>query len=288
MPPKSQSAAPAGLLLLGIDLEDVRMFVPGGERHAERVPAMAERYLALFARHGMHTTFFVVGDVARRYPALVREIGERGHEIACHTDAHKPLPQLTAAALREDLLRCLETLDAAGAPTVHGFRAPTLSLTQRTSWAYEVLSELGFTYSSSVLPGSNPLFSWPGFGTKPRRMEQIWELPVSVLPVPRLPLPFASGIYLRVLPGPVIRAAAHYFQERELPVIGYVHPYDVDTEQERFKHPFTEHNPLYHALMFYNRGSTLPKLESLIERGMRIERYDTYVATLGDTGSAGA
>ena len=126
-------------LLLGVDLEDVRLQVPNGERYTDRVPAMTREYLALFRRFGATTTFFTVGEVARRHPALLREIADSGHEIACHTNTHSTIDRLTPASLREDLQRAHEAFEDAGVPRPVGFRAPTLSLTEKTSWAYEVL-----------------------------------------------------------------------------------------------------------------------------------------------------
>jgi hypothetical protein len=163
---------------------------------------------------------------------------------------------------------------------VRGFRAPTLSLKSSTAWMYELLAEAGFTYSSSVLPSSNPLYGWPGFGASPRRMAGIWEIPVSLLPWGPVRVPFASGIYLRVLPRAVVRAAAELRRRDGEPVVGYLHPYDLDAEQERFRHPFTEDNLLYHWAMYWGRRGALGKVQSILAAGYRIDRYLDFVAQL--------
>src|SRR5215475_331845 len=161
------------VFLFSIDLEDVRFRIPGGKQYAERVPAMIERYLAFLEQHRMQATFFTVGDVAEKYPELIRRIVDLGHEIACHSHTHTTLDRHTPASFREDLLRNVEALTKAGATNIKGFRAPTFSLTEQTMWAYAILKALGFVYSSSVLPASNPLFGWEPFGTAPNQMDGV-------------------------------------------------------------------------------------------------------------------
>jgi polysaccharide deacetylase family protein (PEP-CTERM system associated) len=270
--------ADAKVFLFSVDLEDVRSMIPEGERYADRVPANTERYLDLLARHGARCTFFTVGDVVRRHPELVRCIAAAGHEVACHGADHVQLDRQDAGSFRRDLERTLEDLARAGVHSVRGYRAPTFSLTARTRWAYEVLAELGFAYSSSVLPARNPLYGWPGFGSACRRTEAgIWEIPMSLLP--GLAIPFAGGVYFRVLPFPLIRALFARRFARGEPVVGYFHPYDVDTEQEHFMHPALGGNRLYNRLMYVNRGRVLARLERLLEPGVRVLPYAEYVGT---------
>jgi polysaccharide deacetylase family protein (PEP-CTERM system associated) len=267
-------------LLVAIDLEDVRARMPGGERYPERVPAMTEKLLRFFADHQARATFFVVGDIARRYPALLREVVAAGHELGWHTDEHVCLDLQTREGFRADLSRGIELLTAAGAGKVEGFRAPVLSLIPSTAWAYETLAEAGFRYSSSVMPTRHPLYGWAGFGRQARRMGNVWEIPVSLLPLPGLSLAFAAGIYLRALPRWVIRAAAWKTASEGAPLVGYVHPYDLDVDQDRFRQPGTEGSRLYHHLMYYNRASVLPKLEALVRAGFRPQTYASYVSRL--------
>jgi polysaccharide deacetylase family protein (PEP-CTERM system associated) len=265
-------STPAPLLLLGIDLEDVRLRMPDGDRFAERVPETVRQYLEFFARHGLRTTFFAVGDVVRAYPALLKEIAAAGHEVACHTDAHIPLDQLTPVTLREDLLRAHESFERAGLPRPVGFRAPVLSLVESSQWAYGVLAELGYRYSSSVLPARNPLYGWPEFGRAPRTIDGIVELPVSLLPAP-LGLPFAAGVYFRALPYALIHLALSAAARRGQPVVGYLHPYDVDTKQERFMHPGINGSRFNNALMYFNRKGVFPRLASMVGMGYRTSTY---------------
>jgi len=147
------------------------------------LPKLADRLLEFLRGAGMKCTFFVVGEIAERFPEAVRAIAAEGHELACHTQTHKPLNEHTPGSLRDDLKRNLEVVGACAKGAVTGFRAPILSLTPGTAWAHEVLAEMGFTYSSSVLPARNPLYGWPGFGAAPRMVNGVMEVPVTLASV---------------------------------------------------------------------------------------------------------
>ncbi|MCI5158850.1 MAG: hypothetical protein D3906_10515 [Candidatus Electrothrix sp. AUS1_2] len=101
---------------------------------------------------------------------MIAEIVAAGHEIACHGSRHVQLDKLSPQQFRADLRENLRALQDAGATAIHGFRVPTFSLTAKTAWAHEVLAELGFTYSSSILPARNPLYGWPEFGSKAKEV----------------------------------------------------------------------------------------------------------------------
>ncbi len=261
--------------------------IADGDRYAPRVPANTRRYLDLLEASGARATFFTVGDVARRHPELVAEIAARGHEVGCHSSDHVPLDRLDRDGLRRDLERNLEDLARAGAGTVTGFRAPVMSLTARSDWAYEVMAELGLRYSSSVVPGPGTLYGWPEFGDAPRRMPGgVWEIPLSVAGVGRARVPFGAGIYFRLLPFPLL---AHLFRRtarRGRPVVGYLHPYDLDTEQERFMHPGLGESRILNALMYVNRHRVVPRLNRLLRGDLSVECYAAYLEGTLEPGAA--
>jgi polysaccharide deacetylase family protein (PEP-CTERM system associated) len=273
--------ADAPPFLFSIDLEDVRSMIPDGARYAERVPLLVGRFVELLERHRLRCTFFTVGDVARRYPALVRDLAVAGHEIACHGSDHVPLDRMDRAHFREDLARNLEDLANAGSGQVRGFRAPVYSLTERTRWAWEVMAELGIRYSSSVLPARHPLHGWPGFSRECSLTESgVWELPFSLAGVPGLDLPFAGGVYLRALPFALVRSLFRREIRSGRPIVGYAHPFDIDSDQERFVHPELGGRRLYHHLMYWNRGGMLDRIERLVALGAPIVPYAEYVSRL--------
>lgn len=268
--------------LFSVDLEDVRTMIPDGDRYAERVPQNVSQYLEFLADQDMHCTFFTVGDIARRYPELIREISGAGHEVACHGSEHIPLPRLDAESFRDDLRRNIDDLMAAGASAVRGFRAPVMSLTEQTPWVWEALVEQGIRYSSSVLPAANPMYGWAGFERDPSWREAgIWELPVTLSGLPGANWPFACGVYLRILPFPLVRMLSSRQQRRGQPLVMYCHPYDVDLEQERFMHPELGGNRALNALMYLGRRQVIPRLERLTAALGPTLPYVDYVSGLG-------
>ncbi|HEX8226172.1 MAG TPA: polysaccharide deacetylase family protein [Allosphingosinicella sp.] len=267
------------LYLFSVDVEDPRLALPDGEALPPRVPRMVDAFLEFLARDGAKGTFFVVGEVARRHPDMIARIAGAGHEIGCHSDAHIPLDRQDKASLRADLERNLDALRSAGAGEVTGYRSPCFSLTERTRWAYDVLAELGFLYSSSVLPASNPLYGWPGFGPGPRIVDGIVELPVSLLPLRRLPLPI-GGVYFRALPRPLLRWALGRRRDLGEAVLSYHHPYDIDTEQTYTHAEFRRWSP-YDLLMRVNRGAVLSRLEMAKSLGFSIAPYGPYAQQVG-------
>lgn len=252
--------------------------VPNGMRYSEGVPRVLPKYMEFLDRYGVRCSFFVTGEISRRYPELIQELVNRGHELACHTSDHMPLNKLDTESFRDDLRRNIDDLKAAGTKQINGFRAPMASVTRETRWAYDVLAELGFIYSSSVLPARNLLYGWPGFPRLPMRTENgIWELPFSLSGIPGLDVPFAAGVYFRVLPFVFIR---HLFKREIIaghPVIGYFHPYDIDTKQERFMMLGIEGNRFYNWLMYRNRADMIRRLNKLMSLGAPIVRYIDYV-----------
>lgn len=267
--------------LFSVDLEDVRSMIPEGDRYAERVPVLVERFVRLLERHRVRCTFFTVGDIARRYPSLVRDLAAAGHEIAAHGSEHVPLDRLGASGFRADLERNLEALARAGCGEIRGFRAPVHSLTARTRWAWELMAGLGIRYSSSVLPARHPLHGWPGFARGCTLTPAgVWELPFTLAGLPGLDLPFAGGVYLRALPFALVRLLFRRELRRGRPIVGYVHPFDIDPEQERFSHPELGGRALYQHLMYWNRRGALRRIERLLGLGAPVLRYADYVDRL--------
>ena len=267
-------------LLLSVDLEDVRDWVENGKRYREGVPANTRNYLEHFKRWGVKATFFVVGEVARRYPHLIGEILEAGHELACHGDVHLQLDKLSPQEFRTDIERNLAALENAGGKGIVGFRAPTFSLTARTAWAHAVLADLGFSYSSSVLPAQNPLYGWPEFGKDARKTAGgLWELPVTLHGIPGLPVPMAGGVYFRVLPFLLSRWAIARSIGKGRPVVTYFHPYDIDTGQERFMHPDLGGKKHLNMLMYIGRAKVLGRLD-ILHRSFPFQAYGDYVKAL--------
>jgi polysaccharide deacetylase family protein (PEP-CTERM system associated) len=261
---------------LSIDVEDwfhpelVRSRVAAGAcvplAHAATQPI-----LALLERYGVRATFFIVGEAALSCPDLVRQIAAAGHEIGCHTFSHRPLWELTPAALAGELDEWGRALRDILGPAFRstGFRAPTFSLDQRTAWAVDVLADAGYRYDSSVFPFKNYLYGVAGAPDAPYRLDRtdvsradaagrLIEFPMSVWRWGRLALPVAGGAYLRLLPLPLLSLCLRQI-ERERPIVIYAHPWEMSAQTPRMRLPAFEQ-----LITYANRGAALKKLERLL------------------------
>ena len=219
---------------MSVDVED--WFHDGGvavdDPAAQRVERNTEALLAQFAAAGARATFFVLGAVAERYPALVRRIAAAGHEIASHGHGHQHLSQQLWREFRADVerSRCLLE-DVLGAP-VRGYRAPYFAIRAGVRWPIEQLAEAGYGYDSSVLAIDRP----PGLElVSPRAPYRhhngLWEAPVAVLQLFHFwHLPVASGWGLRALPPWLLRRGLRRFERDVGAGVFYLHPWELDVE----------------------------------------------------------
>lgn len=229
-----------------------------------RVDLETRRLLDLFESHSVKATFFVLGWVAERHRALVREIHERGHEVAAHSYWHKLVFEMTPDEFREDLSKVKTILeDTIGAP-VRGYRAPTYSVTKKSLWAHEILVELGFEYSSSIFPIVHDRYGIPDYPRFPQKLtvagKQLWEFPLTTVRVGGKNLPIAGGGYLRLFPvKSVALAVAHVNEREQQPAIIYMHPWEIDPEIPKFKQGFLRDTRGYIGL-----SRMMSKLDSLL------------------------
>jgi len=230
-----------------------------------RVVESTERLLDVLDRHRVSATFFVLGWVADRHPRLVREIRARGHEVGCHSYAHRVIFSMTRPEFRNDVRQAKEAIENAIGSAIIGYRAPTYSVVRQTMWALDILAEEGFHYDSSIFPIHHDRYGIPDAPRGPYRTtlsngRDLVEFPISTLRVGSQNLPFSGGGYFRLLPYSVVRTALRRLNRRDqLPGIVYLHPWEVDVEQPRF--PVRRLTRFRH---YVNLDKTLPKLESLL------------------------
>jgi polysaccharide deacetylase family protein (PEP-CTERM system associated) len=208
------------------------------EYRAER---STERLLELFERQGICATFFVLGWVTERSPALVRRIHAGGHEVACHGLTHELVYRQTPELFRAETLKSKAMLeDAIGAPVI-GYRAASYSITSASYWAIDILCELGFKYDSSIFPIAHDRYGIPGASREPGRLHgknghTIVEFPLSTKKIFGVTVPVAGGGYFRLLPYWFTRwALGSINRDDRLPFIFYLHPWEIDADQPRFK-----------------------------------------------------
>jgi polysaccharide deacetylase family protein (PEP-CTERM system associated) len=228
-----------------------------------RVETNTDACLAMFANAGIKATFFTLGWVAHRHPALIRRIVEQGHELASHGWDHARVFTLTPDQFRDDLAKTRACLEDAGGTAVTGYRAPSFSIDKRTPWAHPILAEAGYTYSSSVAPVVHDHYGWPEaprFAFAPVSGSDFLELPVTTAKLGGRTLAAGGGGFFRLLPYQFSRWAVRQVNAEAQSAIIYFHPWEIDPSQPRVANA-----PLRSKLRHYtNLRVMAPKLERLM------------------------
>jgi polysaccharide deacetylase family protein (PEP-CTERM system associated) len=199
----------------------------------ERVVSNTQAILKLLQQHGTSATFFVLGDVAKHYPALIKEIAAAGHETGVHGYAHHQLFKMTEQEAWDDTKLAKDILENITGKKVLGFRAPAFSLMPKTSWALPMLADLGFAYDSSIMPAKTGRYGWPGFPGSITRIKlkegkSMIEFPLSTTQLMGRQVPSCGGGYLRLFPFWFTSGAFSNINKSQ-PVNLYLHPYEIDT-----------------------------------------------------------
>lgn len=230
-----------------IDVEDyfqVSAFAPYIPRETwESIPCRVEsnvdRILALLDEEDTKATFFTLGWVADRYPAMVSRIVSNGHELASHGWGHHRVSDQNPDEFREDIIRSKAILEDIGGHAVLGYRAPSFSIGRHNQWALDVLEEAGYRYSSSIYPVRHDHYGIPDaprFAYYPRGSEGLLELPITTMRLFRQNIPAGGGGYFRLWPYPVSRwffKRLNQLEQRS--AIFYFHPWEIDHQQPRQK-----------------------------------------------------
>lgn len=215
-----------------LDVEDLR---PRTDTQ-NRVVDATNRVLDLFAELRVRASIFVVGELAERHPKLVQRAASEGHEVGLHAWTHVPLPKLTIDEFTELNRRGRALLQDLSGQEVSGFRAPMMSLVPEAAWTVPLLTELGFSYSSSVLPAPSPLYGWPGLPRTPFKwLNGPTEFPCPLVRLGPFDLPYLGGTYLRVLPTWVRKYGLRRADSGEA-LWSYCHPWEFDLDEPFHRH----------------------------------------------------
>ncbi|MCS6866707.1 MAG: polysaccharide deacetylase family protein [Gemmataceae bacterium] len=207
--------------------------------YASRMEQATRRLMDQLAAQNIRGTFFIVGEIARTHPQLVRDLHAAGHEIGSHSWDHRRVHRFQPATFRADLLTSKDALEQTiGAPIV-GFRAPTFSVMKETAWAIDVLADCGFEYDSSIFPVRHDRY---GVADAPRGPfvvvgpeREMLELPPLTYRMAGLNLPVAGGGYFRLFPVVMMKAGLRQMARGPAPQVGmlYFHPWEFDPDQPR-------------------------------------------------------
>jgi len=248
------------LNILTIDVEDYfqvsafeNISPPSTWPHRElRVEKNTDLILSLLDEHHTQATFFILGWIAERCPALVNRINEAGHEIASHGYGHQRVYNQTRTEFRTDIRKSKQILEDLTGKQVLGYRAPSYSISPSCLWAFDELHAAGFTYDSSVFPIRHDLYGmpdWPRFTTLIKRGENgnwypcesednsaatLLEIPITTLRLAGKNIPIAGGGYFRFFPYPFTRWGLNRINITEnQSFVFYIHPWEFDPDQPR-------------------------------------------------------
>jgi len=258
---------------LTIDLEFwhspelIRGFAP--EKRDDLIVEMTTPILKILDRFGVSATFFVLGEVAEKYPDLVEEVYSRGHEIASHAYSHRTLHELGRDRFKDEMCRSVRLLRKITREPPIGFRAPSFSIDNSTRWAFDVLRRYRFKYDSSIFPVKTLLYGVPDapltiYKPSAENVSEndpngtVIEFPMTVFEYTRR-IPIAGGFYLRTLPFSVLKKMIGRVNE-ERPAVIYIHPWEIYPLMPRLKLSLSSRFITYHGIK-----STREKLEGLLE-----------------------
>ncbi|MBU2863982.1 DUF3473 domain-containing protein [Reinekea forsetii] len=206
-----------------------------------RVVNNTHRLLDIFERKGIKSTFFVLGWVAEREPELVKRIASQGHEIASHGYSHQLIYSQSQSVFREETYKSKAILEDIIQQPVLGYRAASYSITKKSLWALDILSELGFTWDSSIFPIYHDNYGIPDTPTHPYQIKlktgkTLTEFPITTAHALGLSIPAAGGGYFRQFPYFVFKKLFHMASNNGTsPKIFYLHPWELDPDQPRFE-----------------------------------------------------
>jgi polysaccharide deacetylase family protein (PEP-CTERM system associated) len=236
-------------------------------KYAVRMEETTHWLLERLAERGIVATFYLVGEIARDRPALVKAIHRAGHELGSHSWDHRRIHVHTRASFFEDARTSKDALEQVTGERVVGYRAPTFSVVRHTAWALDELAEAGFEYDSSVYPVRHDRYGVPDAPRGPflavGETRTILEIPPVTLRLLGTNLPAGGGGYFRLFPLVVVSTAVRQMARRCRPAVAmlYFHPWEFDPGQERL--PLSMFN---RWRTYVGMGRTRGRFETLIDR----------------------
>jgi len=249
----------------------------------DKLPSRVEnnfhRLLKLFSQKNVKVTCFFLGWIAEKYPQLVRTAYNDGHEIASHGYSHELIYNQSQDEFYNDIVKSKQIIESIVDCEVLGYRAPGFSYTQRTPWFYKTLIRAGFSYDSSVFPIKR---QHGGINTDvifPSKIElkddtfvgNIIEIPISISKILLFKMCFFGGGYFRLFPYKLIKNRANKIIFNNNPVIFYIHPRDIDTNQ-----PILKMGIVRKFKTYINLEHTIAKLDKLFD-GFQFITFESFV-----------
>jgi polysaccharide deacetylase family protein (PEP-CTERM system associated) len=268
-----------GTHALTVDVEDavnqaMRNFFHQDMEPTERVYDNTMRLLDLFSEFHVSGTFFILGEVARTHPNLIKEIERRGHELGIHGYSHRRYHSMSREEIREEIIRSKASVEDLTGTEVIGHRAPEFSISGENLWVMELLLDQGIKYDSSIYPVKTTRYGSADFSQTINWLEledgrRIIEAPLSVVKYFGKTVPASGGGSFRAFPYGFTRSAIRKIT-RSQPYIFYMHPYEIDSPPFQDFYMNAVRNSSFRARFrlnkyWFNRHTVYPKLGKLLD-----------------------
>jgi len=245
--------------------EDIYKVAGNPDKLEERVCKNTETIVNLLKRYNQKASFFFVGWVAERYPELVKFVADNGFEIGCHSYSHNVIYKMTPKGFEEDLIKATEIIYKASNIKPSGYRAPGFSIKRGIEWYFDILTKIGYKYDASVFSTYRSHGGIADAPIYPYKLKtaygEIMEFPQSVTDILGVKLCFSGGGYFRLLPLWFVESQIKRLNMKNVPVLFYIHPREIDPEQPRMK------LSLWRYFKYYvNIDKTLDKFEQILKR----------------------
>jgi peptidoglycan-N-acetylglucosamine deacetylase len=263
------------LNLLGIDFEDwyhielvQKYFKP--KNPESKIVLGIDKILNLLEKNDTYATFFMVGELLIQEPKLLDKILDAGHEIAFHTMHHSRIDTSMKKEMFEDEIKLFSELTSGKSK---GFRAPSFSLNNSSSWIFDILEKYDYLYDSSVMPAKTRLYGLPNAEKKPfkissRSIEKndptgsLYEFPLLTTQILGKTFPASGGFYLRFFPPMIIEKAILKNEKNNIPSSFYIHSWELTPEfMPKLSMPILDHFVTYH-----NLNKTFSRIENLLKK----------------------
>jgi polysaccharide deacetylase family protein (PEP-CTERM system associated) len=262
--------------VMSVDVEDW-FHIPSGldnilpfdqwDHTVQRVQHVLPKILDIFEQNHVTATFFFLGWIAEKYPILVKETLRRGHEVATHGYAHKLIYNQRPDEFEKDIFKAKSILENIIGKCIIGYRAPGFSITPDTEWAFDILAKHGIKYDSSIYPGKRFYGHYDRFKKEPiivkTAFTEIIEFPQSIVDFGVFKLSCFGGGYFRLFPKSFFFMMARIIERSDRPLILYIHPRDIDTNQPKI--PFSFLKKTRHYINISKTEQKLSDITSLFD-----------------------
>lgn len=275
--------------ILTIDVEEIfhADYVKNSptDRTVQRTPHNLPIILEMLDNFNIKATFFIVGEIAENYPELLCKIHSKGHEIAFHSQDHKPIWEKTAELVEKELANFNTLLLSTTGQKCKGFRAPSFSFSNRTIWLLSALENAGLLYDSSIFPAWTPLYGTPNAPLHPYKPSKkniakkdengdLWEFPLATYPFLFFRIPTAGGFYLRFIPS-LVKKSIRKMNSLGYPAVVYIHTWELDSETTRAR------LGLYKSFVTYHNIDKTERLFKELLKDFDFTSFAEHMATNG-------